>query len=208
MSNTGKITKLRFFRSFLSSRSITRPTAIMSAVSNPISMTTPSLEHPVDQHISFSNALLGSIQPFTAQPFAKSHLMTTYTRTNCRPQIPAENVASHTRMQAVATTTKPTLPMENVMHPTASSILERRAKALSEGRRQDAKLSETERRIIRHLRNRESAERCRLRRAERARILRQKLVMMENENKRLTELSKRYRNTISCLEEIIRSLAD
>lgn len=174
----------------------------MATVFNSSSMTTPSPEHTMAQHISFPNSLLGPVQPFS-----QSHIMTRHNHTNCFSQLPAENVATETQTQAVVTTSKSTSPVGNVMPPMASSILKRRAKALSEGRRQDAKLSDTERRIIRRLRNRESAERCRLRRAERARILRWELVMMEEENKRLTEISERYRNTISCLEEIVRSLA-
>lgn len=74
---------------------------------------------------------------------------------------------------------------------------------MAEGRRQDAKLTEAERRIVRRLRNRESAERCRLRRVEQARLLERKMVTMKQENERLVGQVEQYQATVSQLEQII-----
>lgn len=90
-----------------------------------------------------------------------------------------------------------------VMPPSAKSILERREKAIREGRRKDAKLSEVERRILRRLRNRESAERCRLRRVQQALALEKKIESMQVENKRLIKQAEEYLITIRKLETVI-----
>lgn len=90
-----------------------------------------------------------------------------------------------------------------VMPPSAKSILERREKAIREGRRKDAKLSETERRILRRLRNRESAERCRQRREEQAKDLQERIKTMQLENNRLVEMAGHYKQTIQRLENMI-----
>lgn len=94
-----------------------------------------------------------------------------------------------------------------VMPPSAKSILERREKAIREGRRKDAKLTETERRILRRLRNRESAERCRLRRVQQAAMLEKKIETMQVENKRLVEQAEEYQRTIQRLERVIREFS-
>lgn len=90
-----------------------------------------------------------------------------------------------------------------VMPPSAKSILERRERAIREGRRKDAKLTESERRILRRLRNRESAERCRLRRVQQAVQLEQKIASMQVENKRLVAMVDKYEKTIKRLERVI-----
>ena len=89
------------------------------------------------------------------------------------------------------------------MPPSAKSILERREKAIREGRRKDAKLTETERRILRRLRNRESAERCRLRRVQQAAQLEKRIETMQIENDRLVAIAEEYEKTIRRLEHII-----
>lgn len=91
----------------------------------------------------------------------------------------------------------------SVMPPSAKTILERRAKAMREGRRKDAKLTEAERRIVRRLRNRESAERCRLRRVRQAAMMEQRMVQMQHENERLTAEAESYRKAISHYQSII-----
>eukprot|EP00172_Hildenbrandia_rubra_P003913 Plantae.Rhodophyta-Hildenbrandia_rubra.ctg695.p1 GENE.Plantae.Rhodophyta-Hildenbrandia_rubra.ctg695~~Plantae.Rhodophyta-Hildenbrandia_rubra.ctg695.p1 ORF type:complete len:500 (-),score=95.51 Plantae.Rhodophyta-Hildenbrandia_rubra.ctg695:2726-4225(-) len=53
-----------------------------------------------------------------------------------------------------------------VLPETAEEIIERRARALREGRKEAAKLNDTERRKVRRFRNRQSAERCRDRKLE------------------------------------------
>lgn len=89
------------------------------------------------------------------------------------------------------------------MPPSAKSILERRERAIREGRRKDAKLTEYERRVLRRLRNRESAERCRLRRLEEAAKLEQRMKLMQEENDRLIERASRYEQTILQLHALI-----
>lgn len=93
--------------------------------------------------------------------------------------------------------------MVSVMQPSAKTILERRAKAMREGRRKDAKLTEAERRIVRRLRNRESAERCRLRRVHQAAMMEQRMVHMQQENERLVAEAESYRKAISHYQSII-----
>lgn len=112
----------------------------------------------------------------------------------CTQQTPAAKQVA----KKVKTETKPV-----VMPPSAKSILERREKAIREGRRKDAKLSETERRILRRLRNRESAERCRLRRVQQACQLEEKIECMQIENDRLCALAEDYEKTIKRLEKVI-----
>lgn len=90
-----------------------------------------------------------------------------------------------------------------VMQPTAKSILERRERAIREGRRREAKLSDSERRILRRLRNRESAERCRLRRVEQAAKLEDKIATIQQENDRLRLQATQYENQIKKLEAVI-----
>lgn len=91
----------------------------------------------------------------------------------------------------------------SVMPPSAKSILERRERAIREGRRKDAKLTDAERRILRRLRNRESAERCRLRRVQQAVQLEKKIESMQVENKRLVAMAEQYEKTIKRLERVI-----
>lgn len=93
--------------------------------------------------------------------------------------------------------------MSVVMPPSAKSILERRERAIREGRRKDAKLTDAERRILRRLRNRESAERCRLRRVQQASQLEKKIESMQVENKRLVAMAEQYEKTIKRLERVI-----
>lgn len=90
-----------------------------------------------------------------------------------------------------------------VMQPSAKAILERRAKAMREGRRKDAKLTEAERRIVRRLRNRESAERCRIRRVQHAALREQQMMSMQRENERLLAEAQYFRNAISQYQSII-----
>lgn len=90
-----------------------------------------------------------------------------------------------------------------VMPPSAKSILERRERAIREGRRKDAKLTDAERRILRRLRNRESAERCRLRRVQQAAQLERKIETMQVENNRLVAMAEDYERTIKRLEKVI-----
>lgn len=94
------------------------------------------------------------------------------------------------------------------MPPSAKSILERREKAIREGRRKDAKLTEAERRILRRLRNRESAERCRLRRVQQAAQLEKKIESMQLENDRLVAMAEEYENTIQRLETLIENFSN
>lgn len=90
-----------------------------------------------------------------------------------------------------------------VMQPSAKSLLERREKAMREGRRKDAKFSDVERRIVRRLRNRESAERCRLRRLQQALLLESRVDCMQKENERLLSDVARYKFVIQRYEGII-----
>lgn len=88
-----------------------------------------------------------------------------------------------------------------VMPPTAKSILERRERAIREGRRHEAKLNGEERRILRRLRNRESAERCAKRKAEEADLLTRKIDDLERENARLRSVAAQFESAVLKLEE-------
>lgn len=87
-----------------------------------------------------------------------------------------------------------------VMPPTAKSILERRERAIREGRRHEAKLSSEERRIVRRLRNRESAERCAKRKTEEAEQMSRRIACLEEENQTLRMLASEYEAEISSIE--------
>jgi bZIP transcription factor len=90
-----------------------------------------------------------------------------------------------------------------VMPPTAKSILERRERALREGRRNEARLNDEERRILRRLRNRESAERCARRKNEQAQLMSMKIEHLESENIQLRSLAQEYEAEISKLEKVL-----
>lgn len=90
-----------------------------------------------------------------------------------------------------------------VMPPTAKSILERREKAIREGRRHEAKLSDEERRILRRLRNRESAERCARRKQEQASVLAKRITHLEKENVELRGMAEYYEREIRALESVL-----
>lgn len=90
-----------------------------------------------------------------------------------------------------------------VMPPTAKSILERRERAIREGRRHDARLSSEERRIVRRLRNRESAERCAKRKTEEAEQMSRRIACLEEENEHLRRVASQYEAEISSLETSI-----
>lgn len=90
-----------------------------------------------------------------------------------------------------------------VMPPTAKSILERRERAIREGRRHEARLNSEERRILRRLRNRESAERCAKRKLEEADQLAEKIAELERENLRLRSIAVQYENAVVKLEEYL-----
>jgi bZIP transcription factor len=90
-----------------------------------------------------------------------------------------------------------------VMPPTAKSILERRERAIREGRRHEAKLNSEERRILRRLRNRESAERCARRKLEEAEQLANKISDLERENLRLRLIATQYENEVFELEHFL-----
>lgn len=90
-----------------------------------------------------------------------------------------------------------------VMPPTAKSILERRERAIREGRRHEAKLNCEERRILRRLRNRESAERCAKRKAEEAELLTGKIDDLEVENARLRSVAAQFESAVFKLEQYL-----
>lgn len=87
--------------------------------------------------------------------------------------------------------------------PTAKSILERRERAIREGRRHEARLNPEERRILRRLRNRESAERCAKRKNEQAAELSWKIVNLEKENSSLQMVVSSYREQIAKIEQLL-----
>lgn len=99
-----------------------------------------------------------------------------------------------------------------VMPPTAKSILERRERAIREGRRHEAKLNSEERRILRRLRNRESAERCAKRKAEEADLLARNIDELERENARLRSVAAQFESAVlkleQCLGEKAKSTSD
>ena len=113
-------------------------------------------------------------------------------RSGTSEAFPADDMAKRRKMEL--------LP---VMPPTAKSILERRERAIREGRRHEAKLSDAERRILRRLRNRESAERCRLRRLEQANQLENKISSLQCENDELRKQAADYEHRIKELQAII-----
>jgi hypothetical protein len=94
-------------------------------------------------------------------------------------------------------------PSSRVMPPTAKSILERRERALREGRRNEARLNDEERRILRRLRNRESADRCARRKHEQAQLMSMKIENLENENNQLRSLAQEYEAEIAKLEKVL-----
>lgn len=87
--------------------------------------------------------------------------------------------------------------------PTAKSILERRERAIREGRRHEARLNPEERRILRRLRNRESAERCAKRKNEQAAELSRKITKLEKENASLQSVVSSYREQIAKIETLL-----
>lgn len=91
----------------------------------------------------------------------------------------------------------------NVMPPTAKSILERRERAIREGRRHEARLNDEERRILRRLRNRESAERCARRKMQQASSLSTKIAELEAENLRLRKIAAQCSSEVLALESFI-----
>lgn len=90
-----------------------------------------------------------------------------------------------------------------VMPPTAKSILERRERAIREGRRHEARLNDEERRILRRLRNRESAERCARRKMQQASSLSMKIAELEAENLRLRKIAAQCSSEVLALESFI-----
>jgi bZIP transcription factor len=105
-----------------------------------------------------------------------------------------DNGSGSTGSSSGKNTGKPNLP------PTAKSILERRERAIREGRRHEAKLTQEERRILRRLRNRESAERCARRKSEESDALSDRILLLERENTRLRQVSVHYQAHIARLE--------
>jgi hypothetical protein len=92
-----------------------------------------------------------------------------------------------------------------VMPPTAKSILERRERAIREGRRHEAKLNKEERRILRRLRNRESAERCAKRKNDQAEQLAGQIAQLERENLRLRSVAAQFETEVFKLEKYLLS---
>lgn len=121
----------------------------------------------------------------------------TYTRT-CEMEPEKIPATHHSYRESIS---EPQRVHGKVMPPTAKSILERRERAIREGRRHEAKLSSEERRILRRLRNRESAERCAKRKAEEADLLARKIDELERENARLRSVAAQFETAVSKLEQ-------
>lgn len=183
---------------------------------NPTSLT--QQHHSNSPHISYQMNIPIISNDQTWSPHQHSHIETNQKQSQTmRPQYSRLHKSSKRSLDQIDIKDEPqttkksmTTPTKRVkrdasvvMPPSAKSILERREKAIREGRRKDAKLSETERRILRRLRNRESAERCRQRREEQAKELQERIKTMQLENNRLVEMAGHYKQTIHRLEKMI-----